>query len=261
MSKPVLKESETHEKGLGAGMAQTSAVNVQPGTAQGAVEGYPELTAGPAFAALQTKVAEVEANKGSTENKQDEGGKKMAIDDGAPSIPRTSTEVMMEQERNTGVAKICVLIIAGSLCCGWVPILFFMAAARIPSECPNKDDVSSWFKLSSIVPLSVAIALQILALLVAMCKFGKAYKCIFRLQLLAPFVSLGFIIWGFIVYSETDATCDTHDDIKPRTLLLVWLILSIIGTPGICIQNVFQALQKEREYENAVAPQEPELLV
>jgi hypothetical protein len=110
-----------------------------------------------------------------------------------------------------------------------------MAAARVPEECPNKDTFALWLTAYGIVPMAVGVLLQFFVVMMAICKAGAAFKLGLRLQLGTELISCGLIIWGWLVYADTDNDCDTSDDIKPRLLMYVFLIIGSIGLPcAVC---------------------------
>jgi len=115
-------------------------------------------------------------------------------------------------------------------------MLFFMAAAKVPSVCVNYDDFVLWLKLWGIVPLCVGLALNAVVVCLAVSKSGQLFKLGLRLQALSQLIGAAFVIWGWVVYSKTNGTCESKDTPDPKLLAFVFLIMNSISLPClVCI--------------------------
>lgn len=111
-------------------------------------------------------------------------------------------------------------------------MLFFMAAGNVLDTCED-DEFKLWLQIYGIVPMALAIALQILSAVLAMSGNPDVFKIGLRLQVLPQLLSVCLLVWGWITYSKTSKEkCVPDDGINPRTFALVWLIIGSIGIPG-----------------------------
>lgn len=162
-----------------------------------------------------------------------------------------NTLLLMQQQGN--LCTLCLVCTLPAACCFWIPMIFFMAAANVPDACTNKDDFALWLRVHGLAPLLIGVVVQALAVVFAIVQAAQLFKFALRTQILVQLLGGCFTIWGWAVYGGGDASCNTAEDVRPRTLALVWLVLGSICLPCVIIGSIrrFINFDVDSEAENA----------
>mmetsp|Transcript_63254 Transcript_63254/g.100424 ORF Transcript_63254/g.100424 Transcript_63254/m.100424 type:complete len:180 (-) Transcript_63254:116-655(-) len=164
----------------------------------------------------------------------------MATDSGMKRIP---TDQLIEEQKKGAPIILCVTFCAPACCCFWIPLLFFLGAANVLQTCENYESFTVWLRTYGLVPMCCGIFFQLLVTFTACCGNHTLFKLALRLQILTGCVSVGMMIWGWVEWSRTEEEpCVGNDDINPRTLALVFLILGSIGAPSVLAGALYKGL-------------------
>mmetsp|Transcript_136639 Transcript_136639/g.262564 ORF Transcript_136639/g.262564 Transcript_136639/m.262564 type:complete len:180 (+) Transcript_136639:1-540(+) len=157
-------------------------------------------------------------------------------------LERVDTEQRMELKKTQGASTIPVTWCTAAVCCFWLPMCSFMAAANVLDTCEKSlggflRQYSLWVVLSGPVFQTLIV--------MGACSGNKfCFKWAEKFHSLTGFVQLTLMVWGWVTYANTsDELCynadspDQEHDINPRTLLFAVLLTQTIlcGLTCICL--------------------------
>lgn len=161
------------------------------------------------------------------------------------AVKRATTKQLMEKEAVQGpCTAFCTVG-----CCFWIPMLFFMGAANTLTTCES-DHFALWLKIYGTLPLASLVVMHLIATFWACRRSGTHFKNALRIQGVTSLIMLTMLIWGWVEYAKTsEVMCVGGEDINPRTLALVYLILgSVFSCCSSCV-----AVQQIRNPTGAAA--------
>mmetsp|Transcript_101571 Transcript_101571/g.270100 ORF Transcript_101571/g.270100 Transcript_101571/m.270100 type:complete len:189 (-) Transcript_101571:93-659(-) len=155
---------------------------------------------------------------------------------------RMSTSANMEIAKESFMYVPCVWCCTG-MCCFWVPMIMFFAAANVLTTCEN--DLSIFLKVYGLVNIILTPLALTLAVGAAHVGSRGCFKLASKMPALGSVFGFAMTIAGWVLWGQsTDVACYSpdvaheHADINPRTLILVYNIMGTVGwgcsIPALC---------------------------